>query len=464
MTIASPAHHATAKRRQTGLGTRSTSWSRKAIAAIGIVLYAALCAGLLLYDIYLATLVAAAPAFASMLFVDSVAATRVQIGAAWVVLFVAAAPWQMATTAIDTGAVDTGSGVTAIKVFLTAAALGLAALRRRQTATVPLAVKILLAYALVVAISGVLGSDPDSSTLRAVRLAAVVVGAAWLASHFTQRQLVLLVVSTALIISVLALGARWGGIAVSADARLAGYLPPLHPNGLGLIAASSLLCATALLVRRQITLKVFVVCVAVLGTTVVLTQSRTSVLALIVGLLALSAPGMRAKGPAIVYTLVAAFLVAGFVQTFTTTAPLTRFLTHNGSATVTGTLGTRQSAWRAAWDENAGPRRQLLGDGLASKSVEINLASARFASVDGTWPAAYLSAGIIGVLVLAAAIVSALRSALRRRDSLAVALCAFLLTTSVVVSVFNDITAGLLLLVSLVVPARVPSEPDGESS
>jgi hypothetical protein len=196
--------------------------------------------------------------------------------------------------------------------------------------------------------------------------------------------------------------------------------------------------------------------ILILGTTLILTQSRTSMAGLLGGLLALAAPKLRTRGPLIVGFLLSGLLIAGFLQTDTQIHPLTSLLTHNESTSTTASLGSRQSEWDAVLRLNNTIARQVVGQGLATKSVEIDLRSAQYASVDGTWPAAYLSAGVIGMLLLATAVLFALRLAIHQRDDLALAVITFLIINSLVADVFNDVSMGLVLFLSVGVSNFAP--------
>ncbi|HEY5194060.1 MAG TPA: hypothetical protein VIJ39_09355 [Solirubrobacteraceae bacterium] len=150
------------------------------------------------------------------------------------------------------------------------------------------------------------------------------------------------------------------------------------------------------------------------------------------------------------------------IQTNTQSHPLTSLLTHNGSTSTTATLGSRVSEWTAVQELNKKSLTQAVGQGLAAKTVEVDLRSAQYASVDGTWVAAYLSAGVLGVIILAISVLAALRMAIRSHDDLAVAVIVFLIINSLVADVFNDVTIGLVLFLSVCVSSTLQTQPQGE--
>jgi hypothetical protein len=412
--------------------------------------YGLLCAGLLVQNLYIGIAVAALPGLAAAILQIRLGSTVVpnrQAIVAWLILVVVAAPWQLlAVTAA--GSVSVTSPTDVAKLAATTFAVSLAFLGRVRLLKYSITVKLLLGYA-AVAVLGALAADSSSSLLRAARFAAVVLAVAWVTSRITRRRLTVLFVQFSVAVSVISLAGRAAGVSSSLGGRLGGYLLPLHPNTLGFLAAGGLLCATALLVRQELTLPAFSMATPILAMTLVLTQSRTSMIGLVGGLLALTIVLLRSRALLIVAVLTSALLIAGLIQTDTRARPLTALLTHDESTSTTGTLGSRLSEWKAVARLNGGTLTRAVGQGLGAKTVEVNLISAQYASVDGTWVAAYLAAGLVGTLILALSVLVALRVAVRRRDDLAVAVITFLIITSLVADVFDDVSMGLVLFVSV---------------
>lgn len=431
------------------------------LVTVAAVAYAALCGALLTQNPYMGAAGALAPGVAAgLLHARARASSGVWTALAWVFVIMAALPWQtLAVTA--TGAVDAGSQANSLKFAITGLACAIAFLTRVERRPYPWHVKALLVYALISAIGGLGAADASSSLLRAVRLAAIALAVVWLAGRMDRRRMAEVFTQSTAVVSLVALVARAADLESGRafGGRLAGYLPPLHPNELGLMAGAGLLCAIALLARGELARGAFLSSAPVLAITLLLTQSRTAMVAVVVGLLVLAGYRLTTRGPLIVGALALAFLLAGLVQTNTGYRPLDALVTHNGSTTATGTLGSRAAEWNAVVHLNNRPVQVLAGQGLAAKSVAVELASARYAPVDGSWPAAYLSAGLAGVAALAAAVLAVLGGALRRRDDFAMALVAFLIVNSLVADVFNDVTVGLVLLLSLAARDRAPA-PD----
>lgn len=432
------------------------------LIGLAIAVYALLCAFLLSRNVEAGAAAAVAPAAVLLVFQKSAAATSRQAKFAWLLLVVAACPWQTLSVT-SYGQVSTGSEADAAKFVVTALAFGLAFLARVPRKYPP-AVSLLLGYALVAALGGLASTDPSSSVLRAIRFVVVVVALFWVTGRLTRYQLARLFLQFSVAVSVIALAGHIAGIsAPGQEGRLAGYLPPLQPNVLGIIAAAGCLCAVALLAQRKLQLSVFSAATIILGITLVLTQSRTSMVALVVSLLVLGGPRLNTRTTIVIGLIALAVVIGAFLQTNTQYRPLTALSTHNGSTTTTHSLGSRLSEWEAVFQINHNPLTQAIGQGLATKSVEVNLSSARYAPVDGSWPAAYLSAGLIGALILAASVLTAAREAIRTQNNLALMALIFLVISSLTTDVFNDISVGLVLFLSIGIvdasPIAVASGP-----
>jgi hypothetical protein len=441
-----PSAHAS-KRAAALVGSRNSS-----LLGIAISMYALLCAGLLVRNAYLGMAAAVLPGLAVVLIpthLTSTAALRHRATVAWLLLVVAACPWQsLAVTAY--GEVNAASEADAAKFVITAIACLLAYLARVPSLKYSWPIKALFGYALIAALGGLAATDPSSSMLRTVRFAAVCLAIIWVSSRLTRSRLAVLFMQFAVTISLIALVARAIHLPSSHlfGSRLDGYLLPLQPNALGLVAAGGLICATALLARKELTLRLFASTAPILGVALILTQSRTSVIGFVLSLLVFAGPRLSTRSLLIVGLLALTFLLAVFVQTDTQSHPLTSILTHNESTTTTATLGSRTSEWKAVLRLNDTVLTKAIGQGLAAKSVEVSLSSARYAPVDGSWPAAYLSAGLVGALMLAISVLATARTAIRKRDDLAMMMITYLIISSLVTDVFNDISIGLILFLS----------------
>jgi hypothetical protein len=429
------------------------------LVGLAITGYVLLCAVLLLRNMYFGVAAAALPGGIVCLVQTRRVATAIlssQATVAWLLVIAAAPPWQSASVT-EIGTVGVSAGTNGAKLVLTVLAFGLAFWGRVPRMRYAWPVKMLLGYSAVATLGGLTGPEPPSSLLRVARFAAIVLTVTWVTTRLTRPRLAALVVQFSIIIALGALVGRAIGRGASVGGRLGGYLPPLNPNVLGVLVAVGLLCAIALVARRELRMKTFSLVVPVLGATLVLTESRTSMIGFVAGLVALAAPRLRWRGgPVIVGLLVAVFLLAAFIQTDTQWRPLTALLTHNESTSATATLGTRVSEWSAVSIRNNTVVKRTVGQGLAVKSVEVNLAAAKNAPVDGTWSAAYLSAGLVGAILLASALLAALWAGVYGRDRLAVPIMVFLLFISLTDDVGSDVTIALVIFLSVGVSALTP--------
>lgn len=437
-----------------GQGAATMVGSKKSsLSVIATLVYALLCAGLLVRNTDLGAAAAVLPGLIVVLLPTRTASAiamsrRATIG--WLLLIVAACPWQSLAVTAD-GEVNAASEADVAKFAITALACLLALGVRAPRIKYPWPIKALLGYSLITALGGLATADPSTSVLRAVRFAAIVLAVVWIASRLSRYRLTVIFIQFSVAISLLALAARGAHVPSSHlfGSRLDGYLLPLQPNGLGLIAAGGLICTTALIAGRQLSLRLFVPIALILGITLIFTQSRTSIISFVLSLSVLVGPRLSTRGLIIIGALAFAFLIAAFVQTDTHSRPLTALLTHNESTTTTATLNSRTSEWKAVLRLNDTLLTQITGQGLAAKSVEVGLTSARYAPVDGSWPAAYLSAGMVGALILAMSVLAAAWTAIQKRDDLAMMIITYLIISSLVTDVFNDISVGLILFISL---------------
>jgi O-Antigen ligase len=415
----------------------------------GVIAYALLCGVLVSRSLQVGELAAVLPIVVIAMVPthdSSIGMLHARAIVAWVLLIAVAPPWQTQAV-IAVGSVNPANASSLAKFAVTFASFGFAFMSREPSRKYPWHLRALLAYSVIAALGGLLGAEVFSSLLRAGRFAAVILTVAWLTSRLSRRQLSVWFVRCALGISIVSLGARGAGLsrAYLYGTRLDGYLPPLHPNILGVLAAGALLVVCALWARGELSARVAAVEVPILGATLLLTQSRTSLISFLAGLLILAMWRIRTRGPIIAGLLCLVVIGAVWVQVNTTTKLITSLSTRNGSTTTTGTLGSRASEWKAVLRLNRGPLTEALGQGLASKAVEVDLSSAQYASVDGSLPAAYLSTGIVGVVVLIFAVITMAIAALIKRDDFALTMIVFLVINSITTDVFNDVSIGLLL-------------------
>lgn len=409
------------------------------------------CAILIVTDIYLACIVALVPSATAVVLGQrlriSSLTTRASI--AWIVLLITVLPWNTVTLT-STGLESTGAEAGLPKLILTFVGIALAVLIRPPGLKYRWPFKALVAYAIVAAFGAFVAGDPGPSVVRSVRFILLALATVWIITRLPKSRLILLFVQFAACISIIALVGQTMGLATAGlyDGRLAGYLPPLHPNLLGMLAAGGLLCAVFLIIHRQLKPPAFAVVSLLLGTTLILTQSRTSMAALVVGLLALSWTRLSTRGAAVIGVTTFAVVAAVFIQTNTASHPLSSIVTRSGSTTATGTLESRVSAWDAVVGQDGTVGAMVAGRGLSAKTVYADRGHVPVVPVDGSWPAAYLSGGLIGAALLSAVVLTLLINAIKSRDNFAAMIMAFLITISTVTNVFSDMSVGLMLVLA----------------
>ncbi len=376
----------------------------------------------------------------------------------WLALLAAAPPWQ-ASAVTAAGAVSVEAGSDPAKLVVTGIAFGVLFFCRPVGSKYAWPVKALLAYGVISFIGAGLGTDATSSVLRSVRWVAVVLAVTWASQQLSRRRLALLTVLLAAVVSVAALFGAAAGLTVSEGGRLGGYLPPLQPNDLGVISATGALCAIVLLLRGEIPRLFFGVSAPLLVATLALTESRASMAGLLIALFVLAFPRLQRHGPTLMCVMIVAFLGLLILQENTSVQPLSAALTHNGTTSTTSTLGSRTSEWKSVAELNVTYVEKLFGQGLADKTVPVVLPYTAYATLDGTWPSAYLSVGAVGVLVLAGGVLAAIRMAWSRRDGFALALIALLVSNSLVEDTFNDVSTSVVLFLSIGVVGLAAAEP-----
>jgi hypothetical protein len=197
----------------------------------------------------------------------------------------------------------------------------------------------------------------------------------------------------------------------------------------------------------------------VLAVALGLTQSRTSFIALFVCLVVLLATRARARVASVLWLTALALIVAAaaaMVQTNTTYQPVSHLLTHGGKSPLASALDSRFTEMEAALATNDTYPTKLFGLGLAAKSVRVDQPWAQYAPVDNSWYAANHSAGVLGVLLLALAVIGSFFIAARARSVIALTILVYIVVQSITAgATLDDISVGLVLLVALGVSMNV---------
>lgn len=251
-----------------------------------------------------------------------------------------------------------------------------------------------------------------------------------------------IVVSCGLVAAVAAVT----GLPSLMSGRFFGGIPPLHPNGLALLAGVVVLWAawrTALGEARWSN--------ALLGggflALVWLTGSRTGLLMLVLGVVVMVLHVRRPRVGLVVGALVTAAL--GSVAVVATGA-VTGFVTRDGTGT--STLESRFVAWGAAQSWAESWWQWAFGGGLSIKYIPVDGQWWDEQLLDSSWVSALVQTGILGLLVTGIWAVWAVAGAVRAprpHRVLFLGLLTFLLGRSLLESGLVEATPEFLLFVAV---------------
>jgi hypothetical protein len=230
---------------------------------------------------------------------------------------------------------------------------------------------------------------------------------------------------------------------------LGGYLPPLQANGLGgLMAIGGLIIIDLWMSRGWLSrgwwLGLLVTVVA-LG----LTDSRSSIGALGLGVMVLLVA--HRKGKTLVVLIVVGLLALG-VSTFHigSTTILDTIIDKGHSSSSTATLARRVDEGAAAIAAQKNLKEKTFGQGIPQHFV-MQVGVKGLEPVDTSWYASYLEAGLGGVLIMFFAVLNAGRIVAKRRFTVGIGLWLVIFTLSITSTIFNDLSPGMLLVVALTV-------------
>ena len=190
--------------------------------------------------------------------------------------------------------------------------------------------------------------------------------------------------------------------------RLTGNIPPLHPNEIAFLAAIPLVYYAWRTANVDFN-AVRIGFVGILAMIVVFTDSRTTVLAVLVAIAIVMLRGRRR--PVAGLALFAVLLVPVlFLLTFTDVA---KSFSDRGGTSPVDTLGSRKIAWDAVLNSAPDAAQMLVGGGLATKKVAVEGQWWTSQILDSSWISAYVQAGLIGVALAAILVVYTITRATR---------------------------------------------------
>jgi hypothetical protein len=229
--------------------------------------------------------------------------------------------------------------------------------------------------------------------------------------------------------------------------RLSGAIWPIWPTGVGHYAGEMAGLITVLwlcrLISRRHALMIAIPSVFVL----ILSHTRTALLAMIVGLLVAGASLVLAR------RRVRRFFVAGLIVVVVVGVPASPLLVHwlaRGESTqgITSLTG-RTNAWSAVLGSHRPETNVIFGDGLSNDAVNIaNNPTQNGLPIDSSWISIYQDQGIFGDAVVGAAVLILLITALTRARGPTRALALFLIVYCMIAGIsesgLGDVSPYLL--------------------
>lgn len=376
--------------------------------------------------------------------------------AVWLILFLNVQPWSQSESG-TTGALKGA-------VLLAAGLLILLALPARPTFVLPWPLAVWVAYAAYLSCSALLQEDVADPVMRAGRIAVGVLipAAIWgfirrrdgvleAAACFSFAFLALLIV----VGGVLEPGSTWlNGREFSSGGRLMGALLPMMPPRVGEIGAVLAGLAVVQWALGRISIWVLAPALGLGITLIMLSRTRTAALALVLGLLFAFAATLGRRAGQRGFLLLAGSAVA--------LLPAWGAISSWGLRGQSPELFSRLSGRTAVWDfivnAEVDARTFLFGHGLGEKRILLRRGEGDFQAVpiDNSWLDAYWETGVIGLVLIAAAVAGALVYALRTQGTAARATSLFLLGYVGVASVnesglcdFSSLTLLVILSVFL---------------
>lgn len=289
---------------------------------------------------------------------------------------------------------------------------------------------------------------------RTVRFAGFVV-ALWLLTPWWGRRDMLLVKCQMIAMSI-GLGGVLLGLILApkralSQGRLAGTIWPTPPTQVADFAAATLGLLVVLWLGGFVRGRVTVVATALLGAGLLMTHSRTELIAMVTGILVAGVSLFASKARARRFFAGISIAAAGAVVLFA--GVLANWLARGQQGHLT-TLTGRTAVWSAVLHQQRGLFNTIFGFGLSNDSFNG-------LPIDSTWFGTYFDYGLFGVLICAAMVLFVLTSAFFQPRSpqraLAFFLVAYLLVRSVTETGLSLASANLLdltLAASLLVPVR----------
>jgi hypothetical protein len=280
----------------------------------------------------------------------------------------------------------------------------------------------------------------------------------WLLTPWWGRRDLLLLRSHLTTISVV-LGMVLVGLLLSpghalAQGRLAGVLWPTPPTQVAEFAAVTIGLVVVLWLSSLLPGRVTLAVVAVAGAVLLLTHTRTALVAMMAGLLAAGLSLFVGKSR--VRKMFMTGAVAALIVAITLSRAVTAWLARGEGTQQLTNLTGRRLVWDAIVSIPRDWFQALFGFGLSNKSFQG-------LPIDSNWLASYYDQGLFGVAVCAAMLLFLLATAYFQPRGVQRALALFLVVYCVIASLtetgFTDASTYLLYL-TLAASMLVPPAPD----
>ena len=366
----------------------------------------------------------------------------------FLILVGAAIPWRSDT--YFTGAID--------PVVVTKAALNVVALILAYAVTVdrsrrPLVIYpwVFLSLYLVCTLLGAYAAgNLIASGILAVRVVMLAVAISLLARHFDGYALLQAAVGA------LATFALVGGVTGLADSgeRLAGGMPPLHPNELAKMCAIVVIWQLVKVTHgRDAWLDLAIIALG--AAAVVATGSRTALgvlgLTAVVTVLYTTRVRWRTVGIALMALPLGVWVIGG-------TDALSSLLERDDGSDIT-TLSNRTIAWQSALAPKDSAWLEWLGGGLSVKQVEVSGQWWTRQILDSSWVSALVQGGILGLALCAAWMLYALARAATAPGhlrGLQLALLLYLTVSGLLESGLFDSSTAFIIFFTALMATAVP--------
>ncbi len=316
----------------------------------------------------------------------------------------------------------------------------------RVTGSVGVRTLSLLAGIVLISVVGAFAAgDATAALVLSIRI--VLIAATVMIVVKSAPPLIVLNALLAALAAVAIVSAATGAVHGLSGGRLSGGIPQMASNVLAGLAAPPAIGLAVDIVRRGFRLWTSTMLAAMLAI-VVATQSRTTLVVVVIGVVLAFLYGRRiATSTAIVAIIAAPF--AYVVLAFTSI--VSQVLARGQGIQQLTTLSSRTVAWDAVLAIPFDSWGKWLGVGLAAKTVQVQQQWRNQQVLDSSWVSVIAQAGIIGTVLLAIWIVFTAVESLRRPDLRAIAtpLLAMLLVRGFTESGLVDSSATFLLFLTL---------------